>query len=59
MKTEIIDTYAPDTDMTFILSEVYEENGDPVSVEVVGFYYGKPSDELTKEFTGKLKADFV
>lgn len=58
-REEIIDTYAPDTDMTFILREIYEENGDPISTEVIGFYYGKPSDELTKEFAGKLKANFI
>ena len=59
MKTNIFDTYAPGTDMTFIMREVYEENGDPISVEVVGFYYGQPNEELTKEFTGKLKANFI
>lgn len=59
MKTEITDTYAPDTDMTFILREISDENGDPISTEVIGFYYGKPSDDLTKEFAGKLKANFI
>lgn len=59
MKTEIVATYAPDTDITFILREIYEENGDPVSTEVVGFYYGEPFEKLTDEFIGKLKANFI
>ena len=59
MKTEIVATYAPDTDITFILREEYEENGDPISTEVVGFYYGKPDEKLTNEFNGKVKANFI
>ena len=53
--TEIVTTYAPDTDITFILRETYE-NGEPLSTEVVGFYYGGPDDNLTNEYNGSLKA---
>ena len=58
MKTEIITTYAPDTDITFILKETCDENGDPISTEVVGFYYGQPDEKSTDYFIGKLKAEF-
>ena len=57
MRTEIYTTYAPDTDTTFILEDVW--NGeDLVSTEVKGFYYGAPNEDDTKEFYGGLKAEF-
>ena len=55
--TEIITTYAPDTDMTFILRESYSGE-ELVSTEVVGFYYGEPDDNLTQYYIGNLKAVF-
>lgn len=55
----IYTTYAPDTDMTFILQDIMEEvDGDIQSTECVGFYFGEPDDEATKEFIGKLKAEY-
>ena len=59
MKTEIITTYAPSTDITFILQETCAEDGDPISTEVVGFYYGEPDEKSTDHFIGKLKAEFI
>lgn len=50
-------TYAPSTDTTFILKHTYKDD-EPVSTEVVGFYFGRPNDELTLECLGKLKAEF-
>ena len=55
--TEIITTYAPDTDITFILIETYQ-NEDPISTEVVGFYYGQPNEEDTERYIGNLKAEY-
>ncbi len=55
MEKEIYTAYAPNADITFIMCDTLE-NGEVVSAEVVGFYYGQPCDELTKEYTGKLKA---
>ena len=55
--TEIITTYAPDTDITFILREEYEGE-EPVSTEVIGFYYGMPEVNLTNEYIGNLKAEY-
>ena len=57
MRTEIYTTYAHDTDITFIMEDVW--NGEElVSTEVKGFYFGEPSEENTKTFYGGLKAEF-
>lgn len=54
---DIYTTYAPDTDITFIMKDTYEGE-DVVATEVVGFYYGEPNETDTKEFIGSLKAEF-
>lgn len=57
--TELIHAeYSVSGDMTFILKETRDENGDPVSTEVVGFYYGEPNEESTAQYIGKLKAEY-
>jgi hypothetical protein len=56
--TEIRAVYHPNEDMTFILKETTSAEGDPISTEVVGFYYGEPDEESTKHFIGKLKAEY-
>jgi hypothetical protein len=55
---EIRAVYTPSEDMTFILRETMNTEGDPISTEVVGFYYGEPDDESTNYFIGKLKAEY-
>lgn len=53
----IYEAYSPNTDMTFIMKDVYE--GENLkSTEVVGWYFGEPSEESTKQFVGKLIATF-
>ena len=56
--TEITTAYSAEGDMTFILRETTRPNGEPISTEVVGFYYGEPDEESTKNFIGKLKAEY-
>lgn len=56
--TEITTTYSADADMTFILKETTSAEGDPISTEVIGFYYGAPNEEDTKNYIGKLKAEY-
>ncbi len=46
----IYPVYAEKDDMTFIMKE--EEN----TIECIGFYFGEPSEELTKEYQNKLVA---
>lgn len=56
--TEIRTEYSASGDMTFILRETTNANGDPVSTEVVGFYYGEPNDWDTRNYIGHLKAEY-
>lgn len=57
MKT-ITTAYSSDTDMTFILLEETNKNGEPISTECVGWYYGSPNEDDTQRFFGKLKAEY-
>ena len=57
MKKEIYTTYAPNTDITFIMCDTFEGT-EIKSTEVVGWYYGEPDNDSTNAFVGKLKAEF-
>ena len=57
-KSNIETVYVPEKDMTIIFEETTDDNDNPTSTEVKGFYYGSPSDDETKKFTGKLKATY-
>lgn len=57
MKQEIYTTYAPTTDMTFIMCDTFDGE-ELVSTECVGWYHGAPFDKATNEFRGKLKAEY-
>lgn len=59
MKKEIYGVYSNEADMTFILEDVYDDDGEILSTECVGFYHGEPNDEDNAYFTGKLKAEFL
>lgn len=55
----IYTTYAPDTDITFIMEDtvVIEENEEKfIKTKVKGFYYGESDKELTKKYYEKLVA---
>ena len=43
-----IETYAPDSNMTFIVEDTLV-NGKVVFTELKGFYYGKPNPKLTEK----------
>jgi len=53
---KVYTTYAPDTDITFILVDT--RIGDDLKTEVKGFYHGGESPELTQQYTGRLIAEF-
>lgn len=57
-KSNIETVYVPEKDMTIIFEETTDDNNNPTSTEIKGFYYGSPSDDETKKFTGKLKATY-
>lgn len=58
MKKELFAVYAREYDMTFIMEETTNPKGDLISTEVVGFYYGEPTEKDTQYFKGKRKAEF-
>lgn len=58
MKQAIFTAYAAETDMTFIMKEMLDSDGEVKSTEVIGWYYGGPDEEDTKNFIGKLKAEY-
>ena len=50
-------TYAPDTDIQFIMIDTYK-NGEIISTECVGWYHGEETEEDNEYFTGKLKGTY-
>ena len=58
MNQEIYTAYAEHHDMTFIMVDTFDEKGEPMATECIGFYYGEPNEENTKAFSGKLKAEY-
>lgn len=50
MKTQIETAYAPANDITFIMEYTYTDNGEPVTVECVGWYYGEPNADAVKKY---------
>lgn len=48
-RSEIETVYASDDNMTFLMEYYYEDN-DLKDIAVVGFYYGEPSEEKTREY---------
>ncbi len=59
MKKQIWGAYSSMADMTFVLEETFNEKGDLISTECVGFYYGEPTDGDNQYFKGKLKAMYI
>ena len=58
MNEEIYTTYAPETDMTFIMKDTFNTTGDILETQVVGWYYGEPNEEDTRGFYGWLAARY-
>lgn len=57
MKSIIRSEYIENLDQTIIFKDT--TNGDEeVAMEIVGFYFGQPSDADTNKFIGKLEARF-
>jgi hypothetical protein len=50
MRHEIYTTYAPETDMTFIMRDTYNEHDDLKATQVMGWYYGEPNEEDTERY---------
>ena len=50
MTEKIYGVYAPDHDSTFVMKDTYED-GDIIRMECVGWYCGKPNDDMTERFS--------
>lgn len=48
-KSEIETVYAVDKNITFIM-EYYYEDDKVVDIQCVGFYFGEPNEEKTREY---------
>jgi hypothetical protein len=55
---KIYQTYAPDTDITFILKDICSNDGDVLETEVTGFYYGSPNELAMGTYKNSLVATF-
>lgn len=49
--------YSKEYDITTIFEDTFKD-GEMVSTEVVGFYFGEEDADATKQFKGKRKAEF-
>jgi hypothetical protein len=54
---EVYGVYSAESDMTFIMEDV-SVDGEPVSSEVKGYYFGKPEEELIQQYYGKTKVNY-
>ena len=57
MKKTVYGVYAPDHDITFVMEEYFTDDGEPVSLEVKGFYYSEPDEHSNRTYYGDLKAE--
>lgn len=57
---DIYTVYSSGSDMTFIMQDTLQKDTqDIISIEVIGFYFGEPDEELTKQYIGNLKAVYT
>ena len=54
----VFGSYNRNDDVTVIVEEVYSPDGEPISTEIKGFYFGEPDEESNKTFYGKLKTTY-
>lgn len=55
----IYDVYSSGSDMTFIMQDTVEKKTQNIiQTEVIGFYFGEPDKESTKQYIGSLKAEY-
>ena len=54
---KIYTAYAPENDITFIMKDSYDPNGDVSATEVVGWHYGEPCN-ASRNYVNDLKATY-
>lgn len=52
MKKELIAMYVREYDKTIIFEHTYKD-GECIRIELVGWYYGEPNQEDTKNFANR------
>lgn len=57
MQEYIYVSHAEDTDITFILKDIIEDDA-VISTEVTGFYYGSPDEQNIEKYKNSLKAEY-
>lgn len=50
MKETIYTTYAPSDDKTFVMKDTWNDEGDLLKTECVGWYCGEEDEALTKRY---------
>lgn len=58
MKEKFSTVYAPHDDITFIMRQTFDRNGECRSLAVVGWYYGEP-DEISTDDEIEVAADHI
>ena len=58
MRKETYGVYAPSWDITFIMVDTYDKNGDITTSECVGWYHGEPTEADNETFKGSLIARY-
>ena len=58
LSEKIYTTYAPDTDITFIMKEAHDRNCE--TLECIGWYHGEPNEDDTNTYSyGNMKATYI
>lgn len=55
---KIYTAYAERDDITFIMEEKYNKDGEITSTTVVGWHYGKPDRKITPNYIRELTATY-
>lgn len=60
MKKEIYGAYSASNDITFIMTDTFDDDGNILSTEVTGFIYGNEENNMValQKFNGNIKAEF-
>lgn len=59
VRDEYRTTYIPSEDVTIVWQELYLDD-EPLQTSLVGFYYGEPDEQSTKDFSNMpLTAQFL
>lgn len=58
MFEEVYTAYAEHNDKTLILKDTFDDKGNLYHTEIIGFFYGSPNNELTREYIEDLTNEY-